>query len=95
MSVSDWRRQIQLWFKTRKIHAFYNPTVAPTFNDGCRGLFQLAGLGHFKPDILALGFKANWKKSPIEEIKSYFQLIQYKIKFRKLSDFLYSSFTVF
>uniref|UniRef100_A0A915HTJ8 SLC12A transporter C-terminal domain-containing protein n=1 Tax=Romanomermis culicivorax TaxID=13658 RepID=A0A915HTJ8_ROMCU len=69
-------RKIQYWLRKRKIKAFFNPVVAPTYQFGCKALLQLAGLGNLKPNIAAFGFKRNWKQCSIKDVEEYFSLIQ-------------------
>lgn len=69
-------KKIQYFLKKRKIKTFYCPFVAPTFASGCKSMLQLAGFGKFRPNIIFMGFKRNWKQSSAVEIEEYFNLIQ-------------------
>ena len=39
-------------------------------------LFQLAGLGKLKPNVVLMGYKANWNKCDRADLKAYFNTLQ-------------------
>ena len=46
------------------------------FESGVKALLQLTGLGKLRPNILVLGYKADWQKvDPIDTLL-YFSVIQ-------------------
>ncbi|CAJ0960951.1 unnamed protein product, partial [Mesorhabditis belari] len=75
-------RQLNDWLKKKKVKAFYTSIASPSLRDGVRSLYQTAGLGRLRPNIVILGFKANWASKidsmsqKIHEINDYFGVIQ-------------------
>ncbi|XP_076054160.1 bumetanide-sensitive sodium-(potassium)-chloride cotransporter-like isoform X1 [Oratosquilla oratoria] len=65
-------RRAYNWLEKHKIRAFYSVVEGNTLEEGSRNLFQLAGLGKLRPNIVLLGYKANWAKCDKQELKAYF-----------------------
>ncbi|KAM9645300.1 solute carrier family 12 member 1 isoform 3-T3 [Trichechus inunguis] len=65
----------QAWLIKNKIKAFYAAVAADCFRDGVRSLLQASGLGRMKPNTLVIGYKKNWRKSPLTEIENYVGII--------------------
>lgn len=40
-------------------------------------LFQSAGLGRMKPNVLVMGFKKNWRKAQPSDMENYIGILQY------------------
>ncbi|XP_041841543.1 solute carrier family 12 member 10, tandem duplicate 1 [Melanotaenia boesemani] len=63
------------WMNKRKVRSFYTPFTAESLRTGAHHLLQASGLGKLKPNMLVLGFKANWKESAPESIEDYINTI--------------------
>ncbi|XP_076785786.1 solute carrier family 12 member 1 isoform X4 [Arvicanthis niloticus] len=61
----------QAWLIKNKIKAFYAAVAADCFRDGVRSLLQASGLGRMKPNTLVIGYKKNWRKTPLSELENY------------------------
>ena len=64
------------WLAARKIKAFYNMIDDVTFEEGVRALMQVSGIGKFSPNMVLMGYKANWQTCPKRELKTYFNVLQ-------------------
>ncbi|KAG4075171.1 hypothetical protein HA402_006188 [Bradysia odoriphaga] len=60
------------WLQARKIKAFYDIVQNNEFDSGVRALIQTSGIGKLAPNIVLMGYKANWRTSPTSELLSYF-----------------------
>lgn len=47
-----------------------------SFADGCKALLKACGLGKLRPNILLMGFKADWQTCPREDMIHYFEVLQ-------------------
>jgi len=61
--------------KADHIKAFYTVTRNSSFSDGARSSMETSGLGKLRPNLVLIGFKENWDKSP-SEAKEYFKVLQ-------------------
>ncbi|KAJ6635774.1 Bumetanide-sensitive sodium-(potassium)-chloride cotransporter, partial [Pseudolycoriella hygida] len=52
------------WLQARKIKAFYDIVQNNEFESGVRALIQTSGIGKLAPNIVLMGYKANWRSSP-------------------------------
>ncbi|KAK7065462.1 hypothetical protein SK128_010049, partial [Halocaridina rubra] len=68
-------RQSYNWLARHKIRAFYSLVEGNNLEDGSRNLFQLVGLGKLRPNMVLLGYKANWGKCDRQELKAYFDTL--------------------
>jgi solute carrier family 12 (sodium/potassium/chloride transporter), member 2 len=68
--------EAQKWFDARKIKAFYNLVDNVEFENGVRSLIQTSGFGKLSPNIVLMGYKANWKSCSSQEIETYFNALQ-------------------
>lgn len=64
------------WLAARKIKAFYNVIDDVKFEDGVRVLSQVSGIGKFSPNILLMGYKADWQTCNRKDLKTYFNVLQ-------------------
>lgn len=66
----------QKWLDARKIKAFYNLVDNVKFEEGVRSLIQASGFGKFQPNIVLMGYKADWRSCDISELETYFNSLQ-------------------
>lgn len=66
----------QKWLDARKIKAFYNLVDNVIFEDGVRSLIQASGFGKLQPNIILIGYKADWKTSKYCDLSKYFNSLQ-------------------
>lgn len=64
------------WLVARKIKAFYNVIDDVAFEEGVRCLMQLSGFGKFSPNILLMGYKADWQTCNRRDLVTYFNILQ-------------------
>ncbi|KAG5681039.1 hypothetical protein PVAND_010505 [Polypedilum vanderplanki] len=62
----------QKWLEARKIKAFYNLIDNVVFEDGVRSLIQASGFGKFQPNIVMMGYKADWRTCNTRQLETYF-----------------------
>uniref|UniRef100_A0A914XHV8 Uncharacterized protein n=1 Tax=Plectus sambesii TaxID=2011161 RepID=A0A914XHV8_9BILA len=70
--------QMNEWLRRRRVKAFYVSTVNQSLRAGVRTLLQVAGLGKLRPNIVFMGFKADWTTcgpEGISDINEYFGVI--------------------
>ncbi|KAK6631514.1 hypothetical protein RUM44_006041 [Polyplax serrata] len=63
------------WLRLRKIKGFYTVIDDVSFEDGAKALLQTIGVGKLRPNVLMMGFKADWTTCPPEELLSYFNVL--------------------
>lgn len=68
--------EAQKWLDARKIKAFYNLVDNVDFENGVRSLIQSSGFGKLSPNIVLMGYKANWRSNPTSELETYFKALQ-------------------
>lgn len=66
----------QKWLSARKIKAFYNLVDNVKFEEGVRSLIQASGFGKFQPNIVLMGYKADWRNCDVEQLETYFNSLQ-------------------
>lgn len=64
------------WLKVHKLKAFYMQVDGLSFIDGCKALLKACGVGKLRPNILLMGFKADWQTCPREDLIHYFEVLQ-------------------
>lgn len=72
-------REIESWLKKCRLKAFYVNLANKNRRDGMQNVFQLAGLGKFKPNVLLVGFKSDWKIldiTQVDEINNYVGILR-------------------
>jgi len=72
--LSTLKESTQAWLTDRKIKGFYTVTESNTFEEGAKSCLTLAGLGKLSPNMLLMGFKADWS-SDIQAAKEYFSVL--------------------
>ncbi|CAG0914745.1 unnamed protein product [Notodromas monacha] len=72
---NHYMRKAQAWFTRHKIRGFFNVIDEEDFEKGANALIQLAGIGRLKPNMLLLGFKADWRVAPKDELVYYVNTI--------------------
>lgn len=68
--------EAQKWFDARKIKAFYNIVDNVDFEYGVRSLIQSSGFGKLSPNVVLMGYKADWRSCTSREIETYFNALQ-------------------
>jgi len=46
-----------------------------SFEHGCKSIMQICGLGKLRPNMVLMGYKADWMKSNRQQLKEYFNVI--------------------
>ncbi|KAF1589670.1 UNVERIFIED_CONTAM: Solute carrier family 12 member 3, partial [Eudyptes pachyrhynchus] len=70
------------WLMKRKIKAFYTDVVAEDLRSGVQILIQAAGLGKMRPNILALGYKRNWRTASPQSLEDYVGILHDAFDFK-------------
>ncbi|KAF1658999.1 Solute carrier family 12 member 3, partial [Aptenodytes patagonicus] len=70
------------WLMKRKIKAFYTDVVAEDLRSGVQMLIQAAGLGKMRPNILALGYKRNWRTASPQSLEDYVGILHDAFDFK-------------
>ncbi|XP_075365786.1 solute carrier family 12 member 3 isoform X1 [Mycteria americana] len=70
------------WLMKRKIKAFYTDVVAEDLRSGVQMLIQAAGLGKMRPNILALGYKRNWRTVSPQSLEDYVGILHDAFDFK-------------
>ncbi|KAL0821134.1 hypothetical protein ABMA28_005755 [Loxostege sticticalis] len=63
------------WLRGRKVRAFCGGVHGFSFEMGARALMQAAGVGRLAPNVLLMGYKADWATAPAEDLVSYFNVL--------------------
>ncbi|XP_031440768.2 solute carrier family 12 member 3-like [Clupea harengus] len=63
------------WLNQRKVRSFYTRFSGNGLREGACNLLQSTGLGKMKPNILVMGFKANWRESAPTGLEDYISTI--------------------
>ncbi|XP_032813619.1 solute carrier family 12 member 3-like [Petromyzon marinus] len=63
------------WMAKRKMHAFYHTVATSDLRTGTQMMLQAAGLGKFKPDVLVMGFKKNWRSKHPQQMEDYINIV--------------------
>lgn len=66
----------QRWLSARKVKAFYNVVEGLDFETGVRAMIQTSGVGKLTPNILLMGYKADWQTCAKRDLISYFNVLQ-------------------
>ncbi|KAK3929264.1 Bumetanide-sensitive sodium-(potassium)-chloride cotransporter [Frankliniella fusca] len=64
-----------LWLRSRKIKAFYSLVDGLRFEEGAKALLQTCGIGKLKPNVLLMGFKADWRTASSADLLAYFNVL--------------------
>ncbi|XP_049872185.1 bumetanide-sensitive sodium-(potassium)-chloride cotransporter [Pectinophora gossypiella] len=63
------------WLRERKVRAFYSSVSGFNFELGARALVQASGVGRLAPNVLLMGYKADWTTAPPNDLVSYFNVL--------------------
>ncbi|KAL5275699.1 SLC12A1 family protein [Megaselia abdita] len=63
------------WFRKHKVKGFYSIIDGEDFECGARALMQAAGVGKLKPNIVLLGYKADWQSCERKDLNQYFNIM--------------------
>ncbi|CAH1967079.1 unnamed protein product [Acanthoscelides obtectus] len=63
------------WLRAHKLKAFYMQVDGLSFEDGCKALQKACGIGKLRPNILLMGYKADWQFCPREDLNQYFEVV--------------------
>jgi len=69
------KESTQAWLTDKKIKGFYTVTESNNFEQGAKSCLTLAGLGKLAPNMLLMGFKADWNED-IDGARQYFSVLQ-------------------
>merc|ERR1719264_14206 len=69
------KESTQAWLTDRKIKGFYTVTESNSFEEGAKSCLNLAGLGKLSPNMMLVGFKADWV-SNLLAAEQYFAVLQ-------------------
>ncbi|KAK9507128.1 hypothetical protein O3M35_008934 [Rhynocoris fuscipes] len=65
----------QNWFLKQSIKAFYAQVDNSSFEKGAQSLIQATGLGKLRPNIVMMGFKADWQTCDRNDLAMYFNVV--------------------
>nr|XP_057942768.1 solute carrier family 12 member 3 isoform X2 [Doryrhamphus excisus] len=65
-----------LWLKQRKVKSFYKHVLSADLRSGVNMLLQGAGLGRIRPNVLLMGFKADWRRDWPQAAHTYVGILQ-------------------
>uniref|UniRef100_A0A1A9X1V7 Bumetanide-sensitive sodium-(Potassium)-chloride cotransporter n=1 Tax=Glossina brevipalpis TaxID=37001 RepID=A0A1A9X1V7_9MUSC len=65
----------QQYLNARKIKAFYNIIDGFPMEDGVKAMIKTTGFGKLTPNIVIMGYKANWSQCSREEVECYFNIL--------------------
>lgn len=63
------------WFKKHKVKAFFAHVDDEQFETGCRALMSATGIGKLKPNIVMMGYKADWDTCESSDLTQYFNTV--------------------
>ncbi|CAH0588109.1 unnamed protein product [Chrysodeixis includens] len=63
------------WLRARKVRAFCTRVHGFGFEGGARALLQAAGVGRLAPNVLLMGYKADWATVPHQDLLAYFNVL--------------------
>jgi solute carrier family 12 (sodium/potassium/chloride transporter), member 2 len=64
------------YFDQKKIKAFYNLVDNVDYETGIKLMIQSSGFGKLSPNIVLMGYKADWNTCPYVALKTYFNILQ-------------------
>ncbi|XP_055642655.1 bumetanide-sensitive sodium-(potassium)-chloride cotransporter-like isoform X2 [Toxorhynchites rutilus septentrionalis] len=70
------------FLEIRKIRGFYQPIDGVSFADGVHALIQTSGVGKLSPNIVLLGYKADWVSCPAEDLRGYYDALNDSLECR-------------
>lgn len=63
------------FLEIRKIRGFYQPIDSLSFEEGVHALIQTSGVGKLSPNIVLMGYKADWMTCPVKELLTYYNVL--------------------
>ncbi|XP_073840775.1 bumetanide-sensitive sodium-(potassium)-chloride cotransporter-like isoform X1 [Musca autumnalis] len=63
------------WFRRHRVKGFYSLVDGEDFESGSRALMQASGIGKLKPNILLMGYKADWQTCDHKDLNQYFNIM--------------------
>ncbi|XP_063232957.1 bumetanide-sensitive sodium-(potassium)-chloride cotransporter isoform X2 [Bacillus rossius redtenbacheri] len=72
---STMNHKAQNWLRAHKIKSFYAEVDEMDFEEGTRALLQASGVGKLRPNVVLLGYKADWSSCDKSHLASYFNVI--------------------
>ncbi|XP_037939508.1 bumetanide-sensitive sodium-(potassium)-chloride cotransporter isoform X2 [Teleopsis dalmanni] len=63
------------WFRKHRVKGFYSLVDGEDFESGSRALMQACGIGKLKPNILLMGYKADWQTCERKDLNQYFNVM--------------------
>jgi len=63
-SLTGLKSGVEMWLKDHGIKAFFTASQNKSFSDGAISCMNLAGLGKLTPNMVLMGFKADWASDP-------------------------------
>lgn len=70
------QQQAYSWLARHQIRGFYAVVEDDNFSHGACSLMLLAGLGNMQPNVLLMGYKADWASCSRNELVNYFDCVQ-------------------
>ncbi|XP_021952830.1 solute carrier family 12 member 3 [Folsomia candida] len=68
-------RQAYSWLLRHKKKGFYTLVEDESFEHGAKSIMQICGLGKLRPNMVLMGYKADWVKGNRQDLKEYFNVI--------------------
>ena len=75
MHLPTLKESTQTWLEDRKIKSFYTVNESNNFEEGAKTCLTSAGLGKLAPNMLLMGFKADWGDDLVLA-QEYFSVLQ-------------------
>merc|ERR1711963_288020 len=75
VQLSLLKESTQTWLNDKKIKGFYTVTESNSFEEGAKSCLTLAGLGKLSPNMVLIGFKADWMTNLLAA-EQYFGVLQ-------------------
>ncbi|XP_062565625.1 bumetanide-sensitive sodium-(potassium)-chloride cotransporter isoform X2 [Armigeres subalbatus] len=63
------------FLEIRKIRGFYQPIDSVSFEEGVHALIQTSGVGKLSPNIVLVGYKADWMTCPVKDLLTYYNVL--------------------
>ncbi|XP_050079227.1 bumetanide-sensitive sodium-(potassium)-chloride cotransporter-like [Anopheles maculipalpis] len=78
--LSHRKRELRLndsrsFMEQRKVQGFYELIDGIGLEKGVRALIQTCGVGKLSPNIVLVGYKADWMRCSVQELQTYYNLL--------------------
>jgi len=70
------QQKANAWLIRQQVKGFYSLVDDVDFEEGARCLMQASGVGKLKPNVVLMGYKADWITADHEDFKAYFRVLQ-------------------